>query len=111
MALRGISRFLFVTLLVWATLPLAAQTTSQGQNSTDNNYAQPTTASSGSPAAPAGDAGAGGGAAAVTAAGLSRCGGGSGSGVAAATRSTGADAAWTADGVACAKEVQGWLGS
>jgi outer membrane protein OmpA-like peptidoglycan-associated protein len=58
MSLRSISRSLLVALLAWATLPLVAQTTSSGQSSTDNNYVQPSAASSSSPA-PAGDAGEG----------------------------------------------------
>ena len=57
MSLRSICRILLVTLLTWAMLPLAAQTTSTGQSSTDNNYASPNNASSGALAAPAGDAG------------------------------------------------------
>lgn len=56
MALRSICRSLLVALLVAVTLPLAAQTTSTGQSSTDNNYVQPNTASSNSPAPPS-DAG------------------------------------------------------
>lgn len=57
MSLRSISRILLLTLLTWAILPLAAQTTSTGQSSTDNNYATSSTPSSGTLAAPAGDAG------------------------------------------------------
>src|SRR5215510_3902502 len=45
-----------MVLLLFATLPLAAQTNDAGQSSTDNHFAQPSAASSSSPA-PAADAG------------------------------------------------------
>jgi outer membrane protein OmpA-like peptidoglycan-associated protein len=53
MSLRSIRCTLFVALLAWVTLPLAAQSTSTGQSSTDTNYVQPIGASSNSPAPPA----------------------------------------------------------
>lgn len=53
MALRSICCTLFVALFAWATLPLAAQSTSTGQGSTDSNYVQPSTVSSTNPAPPA----------------------------------------------------------
>lgn len=57
MSLRSFCCALFVTLLAWATLPLAAQTTSTEQSGTDNHYVlQPSPAGSNSPA-PAADAG------------------------------------------------------
>ena len=56
MSLRSMSCTLFVVLLLCAALPLAAQSTSTGQSSTDNSYVQPAAPSSTSPA-PASDAG------------------------------------------------------
>ncbi|HEY6252535.1 MAG TPA: OmpA family protein, partial [Candidatus Angelobacter sp.] len=46
MSLRSICRTLSAVLLMWAMLPLAAQTTDAGQSSTDNHYLQPSPASS-----------------------------------------------------------------
>lgn len=56
MSLRSTRCSIFVTLLAWATLPLAAQTASTVQSSTDTNYVQPSAASSSAPA-PAPDTG------------------------------------------------------
>jgi outer membrane protein OmpA-like peptidoglycan-associated protein len=54
MSLRSISRTLSVVLLMWATLPLVAQTTDSGQSSTDSHFLEP---SSAGPAADGGSSG------------------------------------------------------
>lgn len=56
MSLRSTRCSIFVALLAWATLPLAAQTASTGQSNTDINYVQPSVAGSSAPA-PAPDTG------------------------------------------------------